>query len=148
LIWKVVIIAEKNEQYWLVKFAPFRTSWTDVVRRGTFTFRGVRNAQARNNLASMRVGDPVFFYHSQQQLAVVGLMEVTRESYPDPTSTDPQWLTCDFKPVQTLLRSVALAEIKTNPVLSNLPLVIQPRLSVMPVTPTEFEEILEIGSKI
>ena len=87
---------EKNEQYWLVKFAPFRTSWSEIVRRGTFTLRGVRNAQARNTLAAIRKGDPVLFYHSQQELAIVGVMEATREAYLDPTSTDSQWLTCYF----------------------------------------------------
>ena len=138
--------AEKNDRYWLVKFAPFRTSWADIVRRGTFTLRSVRNRQARNNLAAMRIGDPVLFYHSQQELAIVGLMEVRREAYPDPTSSDPQWLTCDFRPVKTLPHPVSLAEVKTNPALGKLSLVRQPRLSVMPVTPTEFKEILVADS--
>jgi len=142
-----VFIPKDNKRYWLVKFAPFRTSWTDIVRRGTFTLRGVRSQQARNNLAAMRNGDPVLFYHSQQELAVIGLMEVTREAYPDPTSTDPRWLTCDFKPLQTLTSPITLSEIKANPALSELPLIRQPRLSVMPVTPEEFGEILIIGSK-
>ena len=97
------------ENYWLVKFAPFRTSWTEIVRRGTFTLRGVRNRQARNNLAGMRRDDPVLFYHSQQELAIVGLMKVLREAYSDPTSNDPQWLTCDFIPDMTLQRSVSLS---------------------------------------
>ena len=78
-----------SPRYWLVKFAPFRTSWAEIVRRGTFTLRGVRSPAARANLASMRLGDPVLFYHSQQELAVVGVMTVTREAYPDPTSSDP-----------------------------------------------------------
>ena len=133
---------EKNGRYWLVKFAPFRTSWTEIVRRGTFTLRGVRSREARNNLAAMRIGDPVLFYHSQQELAIVGLMEVTRESYPDPTSTDPQWLTCDFRPVRTLSYPIPLAEIKSTPILKELPLVRQPRLSVMPITKPEFKEII------
>ena len=138
---------EKNGRYFLVKFAPFRTSWADIVRRGTFTLRGVRSRQARNNLAAMRSGDPVLFYHSQQELSIVGLMEVTRESYPDPTSIDPQWLTCDFRPVRTLTQPIPLTEIKTNPALKELPLVRQPRLSVMPVTDLEFEEIFSVGLK-
>ena len=132
---------------WLVKFAPFRTSWSEIVRRGIFTLRGVRSPQARNYIADMRVHDPVLFYHSQQELKVVGLMEVIREAYPDPTSLHRQWLTCDFRPVKTLSHPITLAEIKANPVLKTLPLVRQPRLSVMPVTQAEFEEILAIGSK-
>lgn len=137
-----------NERHlWLVKFAPFRTSWPEIVRRGIFTLRSVRNPQARNYIAAMRVNDPVLFYHSQQELKLVGLMEVIREAYPDPTSLHGQWLTCDFRPLQTLSHPITLAEIKENPALKTLPLVRQPRLSVMPVTPTEFEEILVIGSK-
>lgn len=129
----------------MVKFAPFRTSWIEIVRRGVFTIRGIRSQQARNNLATMRNGDLVLFYHSQQELAVVGLMEVTREAYPDPTSTDPRWVTCDFKPLQTLSPPITLSEIKANPALSELPLIRQPRLSVMPVTMKEFNEILKIS---
>jgi predicted RNA-binding protein with PUA-like domain len=138
---------EKNERYWLVKFAPFRTSWAEIVRRGTFTLRGVQNSQARNNLAVMHNGDLVLFYHSQQELAIVGLMEVTREAYPDPTSSDPQWLTCDFRPVQTLPHPVTLGEIKANSNFSKILLVKQPRVAVIPLTPTEFKEIIVISSK-
>lgn len=141
------IISKDNRRYWLVKFAPFRTSWTDIVRRGTFTLRGVRSHQARNYLGAMHVGDTVLYYHSQQELSIVGVMEVTSEPYPDPTNSDPQWLTCNFRPVQTLSHPISLAEVKANPTLSKIPLVRQPRLSVMPVTSTEFEEILEIGDR-
>jgi len=122
---------DASQRIWLVKFAPFRTSWNDIVRRGTFTLRGVRNPQARNNLASMKIDDLVLYYHSQQELAVVGIMKVTKEAYPDPTSSDTQWLTCDFRPILTLPRPVTLAEIKETPELANLPLVKQPRLAVM-----------------
>ena len=99
-------------------------------------------------MAAMRIGDSVLFYHSQQELAIVGVMEVTREAYPDPTISDPHWLTCDFRPVQTLPRSVPLAEIKANPLLSKLSLVRQPRLSVMPVSPEEYKEILRMVGDI
>lgn len=136
-----------GRRFWLVKFAPFRTSWSEIVRRGIFTLRGVRSPQARNYIADMQVHDLVLFYHSQQELKVTGLMEVIREAYPDPTSLHRQWLTCDFRPVQTLPHPITLAEIKANHALKTLPLVRQPRLSVMPVTQEEFEEILVIGSK-
>ena len=114
----MVAVSESNKQdvrqpvkpatmgYWLVKFAPFRTSW--VGNRApweAFTLRGVRNPAARNYLSAMRAGDEVLFYHSQQELAVVGIMAVTREAYPDPTSADSQWLTCGFAPVKTLAQS-------------------------------------------
>ena len=138
-------ISKNNKRYWLVKFAPFRTSWTDIVHRGTFTLRCVRSRQARNFLAAMQSGDLTFFYHSQQELAVVWLMEVSREAYPDPTSSDPHWLTCDFRPLQTFPHPITLAAIKASPDLTELPLVRQPRLAVMPVTSEEFEKILAIG---
>jgi len=128
--------------YWLVKFAPFRTPWAEIVRRGTFTLRGVRSPAARANLAAIRLGDPVLFYHSQQELAVVGVMEVTRDAYPDPTSSDGQWLTCDFKPTHTLARPVPLAEIKADSALANLALIRQPRLAVLPLGVIEFAALL------
>jgi predicted RNA-binding protein with PUA-like domain len=136
-----ILYTECRGQIWLVKFAPFRTSWTDIIRRGAFTLRGVRNPQARNYLAAMKLDDLVLYYHSQQELAVVGIMKVTKEAYPDPTGSDPQWLTCDFKPVYTLTRPVTLTEIKDLAALANLPLVKQPRLAVMQLTRDEFDLI-------
>lgn len=95
----------------------------------------------------MRIGDQVFFYHSQQELAVRGIMEVTREAYPDPTSSDPQWLTCDFRPVLTLPKPVTLSAIKADPTLAQLPLIRQPRLAVMPVTEEEYLIIKGLSTK-
>lgn len=132
-----------EKRYWLVKFAPFRTSWSEIVRRGTFTFRGVRSAEARNNLKAMRLRDPVLFYHSQHERAVVGLMEVSRRAYPDPTSADPQWLTCDFVPIRSLARPVLLAEVKAEPRLADIAIVRQPRLAVVLLTRQQFEIIAE-----
>jgi predicted RNA-binding protein with PUA-like domain len=133
-------------RHWLVKFAPFRTCWADTVRRGTFTLRGVRSAEARRHLAATGVGDPVLFHHSQQERAVVGVLEVSREADPDPTSADPSWLTCDFRPLQTLARPNLLAQLCLNAELAGLPLLRQPRLAVMPVTPTEFAAIVSMRS--
>ncbi len=135
---------EKNTQkrYWLVKFAPFRTPWSEIVKRGTFTLRGVRSPNARKYLAEMQLGDAVLYYHSQQELAVVGVMEVTREEYPDPTANDPQWITCDFSPLMTLPRPVTLIEIKATKSLASLFLVRQPRLAVMPLTFEQFHIIV------
>ena len=130
-----------GKRFWLVKFAPFRTPWSDIVRRGTFTLRGVRSPTARNNIKNMRLHDPVLFYHSQQELAVVGLMEVSGRAYPDPTSADPQWLTCDFTPIRSFARPVSLTEIKVDSRLAEMGLVRQPRLAVMPLTAQEFDVI-------
>lgn len=134
--------SERLPRYWLVKFAPFRTPWTEIIKRGTFTLRGVRSPAARKHLAGMRLGDRVLFYHSQQELAVVGVMEVTREAYPDPTSADPRWLTCDFAPVKTLPHPVPLEAIKADSRLAALPLVRQPRLAVMPLTAEQFQIVV------
>lgn len=134
-----------SPRHWLVKFAPFRTSWAEIVRRGTFTIRSVRSAAARANLAAMRLGDRVLFYHSQQELSVMGVMEVAREAYPDPTSSDPQWLTCDFRPIESLSRPVPLAEVKADPSLASIALFRQPRLAVLPLAPSEWERIIGLG---
>lgn len=136
------LVKPSNRKFWLVKFAPFRTSWVEIVRQGGFTLRGVRNPAARNYLSAMRAGDEVLFYHSQQELAVVGVLAVTRAAYPDPTSADPQWLTCDFAPEKTLAHPVSLDTIKADARLAALALVRQPRLAVMPVTAAEFEIII------
>ncbi len=131
------------QNHWLIKFAPFRTSWTEIVQRGQFTLRGVRSPVARKHLAAMRLGDGVLYYHSQKELAVVGVMQVSREAYPDPTSANPQWLTCDFTPLQTLPRPVTLAELRADSRLATLAILSQPRLAVMPVAPEQFQIIAE-----
>jgi len=136
-----------HPRFWLIKFAPFRTAWSEIVRRGTFTLRGVRSPEARNNLKAMKKGDLVLFYQSQRDQAVIGVLEVARTAYPDPTSTDPQWVTCDFRPVRTLSRPVPLAEIKADPVLSDIPLVRRPRLSVMRLSAKEFQEIIHCSEE-
>ncbi len=136
---------ENSAQCWLVKFAPFRTSWAEIIHRGIFTPRGIRSPAATKHLSRMQRGDLVLFYHSQQELAVVGIMQVQKESYPDPTSSNPRWLTCDFAPVKTLARPVPLAAIKSDPRLVTLALVRQPRLAVMPLTAEQFRIIVGIS---
>lgn len=131
---------------WLIKFAPFRTSWGEIVVRGSFSLRGVRSSEARKHLAGMDLGDQVLFYHSQQEKAVVGVLEVSRTAYPDPTSSDPQWLTCDFRPLRGLPMPVPLETLRTIPALSDLPLLRRPRLSVMPLSANEFEIIKSLSS--
>ena len=137
--------SKQGSQYWLVKQEPEAYSWDDLVRdRGT-EWTGVRNFQARNNLRQMKVGDRVFFYHSGEQKAVVGVAQVAKAAYPDPSADEAQWVAVDIKPLKPLHEPVALAAIRVHPKLSNISLVRQSRLSVMPVTKEEFETIVALG---
>jgi predicted RNA-binding protein with PUA-like domain len=131
--------------YWLVKSEPSTYSWDDLARDGSTRWDGVRNAQARNNLAAMRKGDLVLYYHSGQGKDVVGIARVSAEAYPDPGSDDERWLVVDLEPVKPLAAPVALARIKADPRLAGIPLVTQSRLSVMPLPRDAFERILELG---
>jgi predicted RNA-binding protein with PUA-like domain len=132
-------------QYWLVKQEPEAYSWDDLVRdRGT-EWTGVRNFQARNNLRQMKAGDRVLFYHSSEQKAVVGIAQVAKAAYPDPTANDGEWVAVDIKPVKPLGAPVPLTTIKAEPKLANMLLVRQSRLSVMPVTKEELESIVALG---
>jgi predicted RNA-binding protein with PUA-like domain len=131
---------------WLVKQEPETYSWDDFVRDGRTDWTGVRNFQARNNLRQMRVGDQVFFYHSGTGKCVVGIAEVAKAAYPDPTAGDPQWVAVDLKPVKPLKEAVPLASIRYHAKLGNLPLIRQSQLSVMPLTKEEFETILSMGA--
>jgi len=137
-------IAKKAETsgLWLVKQEPETYSWADFVRDGRTDWTGVRSFQARNNLRQMKVGDRVLFYHSGTGKCVVGIAEVAKSAYPDPTADDPQWVAVDLKPVKPLNEVVPLASIRYNAKLGNLPLIRQSQLSVMPLTKEEFETIL------
>src|SRR5216684_5049179 len=99
---------------WLVKQEPETYSWDDFVRDGRTDWTGVRNFQARNNLRQMKVGDRVLFYHSGAGKCVVGIAEVAKAAYPDPTADDPQWVAVDIKSVKPLKESVPLAAIRYN----------------------------------
>src|SRR3989440_8512213 len=131
---------------WLVKQEPETYSWDDFVRDGRTDWTGVRNFQARNNLRQMKVGDRVLFYHSDTGKCVVGIAEVAKAAYPDPTADDLQWIAVDIKPVKALKETVPLASIRYNPKLSNLPLIRQSQLSVMALTKEEFETIVAMGA--
>jgi predicted RNA-binding protein with PUA-like domain len=131
---------------WMVKQEPETYSWDDFVRDGKTDWTGVRNFQARNNLRNMKVGDRVLFYHSGTGKCVVGIAEVAKAAYPDPTANDPQWVAVDLKPVKPLKAEVPLAAIRYNPKLGNLPLIRQSQLSVMPLTKDEFDVIVKMGS--
>ncbi len=132
--------------YWMVKQEPESYSWDDFVRDGRTEWTGVRNFQARNNLRQMKTADRVLFYHSGKGKSVVGIAEVAKAAYPDPTSKDPQWVSVDIKPVKALPESVPLASIRYHPRLSKLPLIRQSQLSVMPLTKEEFSVIVGMGS--
>src|SRR2546425_10185799 len=124
---------------WMVKQEPETYSWDDFMRDGRTDWTGVRNFQARNNLKQMKVGDRVLFYHSGTGKCVVGIAEVAKAAYPDPTTDDPQWVAVDLKPAKPLKESVTLDAIKSNQKLSNMLLLRQSRLSVMPLTKEEVE---------
>src|SRR5437773_10588871 len=132
--------------YWLAKQEPEAYSWEDLVRDGRTDWTGVRNFQARNNLRQMKLGDRVLFYHSGTGKCVVGIAEVARAAYPDPSADDPQWVAVDLKPLRPLKETVPLASIRYNPKLSNLPLIRQSQLSVMALTKEEFDTIVGMGT--
>ena len=131
--------------YWLVKSEPDKYSWDDLVGDGSTYWDGVRNAQARNNLAAMKVGDRLLYYHSNVGKEVVGIARVTRASYPDPTTDDDRWVVVDLEPVRPLVEPVTLAQVKADAKLQKIPLVTHSRLSVMPIDKAAFERILKLG---
>jgi len=129
--------------YWMVKQEPDAYSWDDFVKDGATDWTGVRNFQARNNLRDMKKGDKVLFYHSNVGKEVVGIAEVSREAFPDPT--DERWFATELKPVKPLKKPVTLTDMKANFALANLKLIRQSQLSVLPVTKDEYEEILSMS---
>jgi predicted RNA-binding protein with PUA-like domain len=131
--------------YWMVKQEPENYSWSDLVNDGRTDWTGVRNYQARNNLREMKTGERVLFYHSGKEKAVVGLAEVVKSAYPDPTADDAQWVAVDLKPVKALKNPVPLAAIRYDKRLSQLPLIRQSQLSVMSLTKDEFDILVATG---
>ena len=131
--------------YWLVKSEPFKYSWEQFVKDGKTFWDGVRNYGARNNLRAMRKGDHVFFYHSNEGLAIVGMAEVVEEAYQDPTTIDPNWVAVDLKPIKAMPKAVTLAEIKAEPELHEMDLVRLSRLSVGTVKEWEYKKVLSMG---
>ena len=133
--------------YWLVKTEPETFSWNDLEKLGTSMWDGVRNFQARNNLRKMKKGDTLFFYHSGKNPGIVGLAEVIKEFYPDPTAKEGDWSVVDVKPIRKLHRIVTLQEIKKIKELNNMYLIRNSRLSVQPVLPLEHKLILDLEKK-
>lgn len=132
-------------RHWLLKSEPDAYSWADLVRDRKGRWDGVRNYQARNNLRAMSVGDLCLFYHSVSSREVVGICQVSRTAYPDPTAESGDWSCVEVKPVRALATPVNLSTIKTDPALSQIALIRQSRLSVVPLSEAEFEQILELG---
>ena len=132
-------------QYWLVKSEPFKYSWDQFVADKETFWDGVRNYLARNNMRAMKKGDLVLFYHSNEGLEVVGVAKVSKEHYPDPTAEDDTWSVVNLKPVKKLKNPVALATIKSDKRLSEIQLLRLNRLSVVALTPNEFDVILQLG---
>lgn len=131
-------------QYWLMKSEPDVFSWNDLITRKIAPWDDVRNYQARNNMKAMAVGDQVFFYHSNVGREIVGVMRVVREHYPDPA--DPRFVLVDVAPVRAFEKPVTLAMVKSHPMLQNIALIKQSRLSVMPITAEEWRVIEGLGN--
>lgn len=135
-------------RYWLFKSEPDTWGWPAQVAKGDAgeEWDGVRNYQARNFMREMRLGDLGFFYHSQSDKAVVGIVEVIKEAHPDSSTEDPRWECVDIKALRPLLQPVTLAMIKSDPRLAEMPLVKSPRLSVQPVAKDEWDIICAMGN--
>ncbi len=131
--------------HWLIKTEPGSWSWDDQVRKGVEGWDGVRNHQAAKNLKTMQIGDLAFFYHSVNEKRIVGIVEVVREAYPDPTDATGKFVQVDFKTVKPAPNPVTLADIKADPRFAELPLLRQSRLSVMPIDDASWKAICEMG---
>lgn len=132
-------------QYWLVKSEPEAYAFSDLVRDRRTAWTGVRNNAARLHLKAMRPKDRVLFYESVTTKAVVGIAEVTRAAFPDTTADEEGWVAVELKAVAPLARPVTLAQVKAEAALKDIPLIRQSRLSVMPLAPEVFTQIVKLG---
>ncbi len=135
--------------YWLLKSEPFKYPWEQLLQDKKTFWDGVRNYAARNNLRAMKKGDQAFFYHSNEGTEIVGIVKILKEAYQDPTTAEEAWVAVDVAPVHTLKNPVTLAQIKAEPSLSQMALIRLGRLSVQPVTETEWKTVMKMaGEKI
>lgn len=134
-------------KHWLLKTEPDTYAWQELARKKRDRWDGIRNHQARNNLAAMAVGDTALIYHTGEQRRVVGVAEVVKAAYPEPGADDPRWLAVDVRAKKPLARPVTLAEIKQEPKLADVALLRQSRLSVVPLSKGEYDAILEISER-
>ena len=134
-------------RYWLFKSEPSTWSWDNQVAKGDAgeEWDGVRNYQARNHMRDMKVGDRGFFYHSQKEKSVVGIVEVIAESHPDSTTDDDRWDCVDIKAIEPVKTPVSLQDIKSDPRLADMVLVNNTRLSVQPVSESEWKIVCALG---
>ena len=135
-------------KYWLLKSEPDAWSWDNQVKEGASMWDGVRNYQARNNLKEMKKNDLCFFYHSVTERSVVGIVKVVKEHYPDPTDKTGRFVVVDVKAIKKLKNPVSRDQIKKNKKLTNIALIKQSRLSVMPIQIKEWEEIIKLSLSI
>ena len=133
--------------YWLVKSEPSTYSFEQLQKDGQTTWDGVRNYAARGHLRGMKKGDEVLYYHSNEGLAIVGIAKVAKEAYQDPTTTDDAWVAVDLKPHKKLKNPVTLEEIKKDKRLKEMVLVRIGRLSVQPVSESEWKVIMELAGE-
>jgi len=131
--------------HWLVKSEPNTYSYADLERDGRTVWDGVRNNAAALHLKAMAVGDEVLFYHSQEGLAVVGVAKVVRTAFPDPSDPAGRFVAVELAPVRPLKAPVSLAQMKAEPALSDMAMIRQGRLSVSPVTETQWKAILKLA---
>ena len=136
---------KNKKSFWIIKQEPSQYNWKQFEKDRETYWDGVRNYQARNNLKKMKIGDYLLFYHSVIGKEIVGIAEVTREAYPDPTTDDERWVVVDLKPIKPFKVPVTLEEIKAHKELSEIALIKQARLSVMPITKKEFQVLLKLG---
>ena len=132
-------------QFWLIKSEPSTWSWENQIKEGTSMWDGVRNYQARNNLKKMKKGDLCFFYHSVSERSIVGIVEVVKEFYDDPTDKTGKFVVVDVKPLKKLKKPVSLDQIKKIKRLQEISLIKQSRLSVMPLKKSEWDIILKLS---
>ena len=132
-------------RYWLVKSEPGSWSWDDHVKVGVEPWNGVRNYQAANNMKAMKKGDKAFFYHSVKEKQIVGIVEVVKEYYPDPSDASSRFGMVDFKALKPVPKPVTLADIKADERLHDLALIRQSRLSVVPVDKASWDIICGMG---
>ena len=137
-----------NMSYWLIKSEPSVYSWDHLEKEKETSWDGIRNYAARLHLRSMKKGDEVFFYHSNEGLDIVGIAKVTKEAYQDPTTDDDRWVSVGVKAFRKLKKPVTLDQIKKEKRLKDMALIRISRLSVQPVTEAEWKAVLELsGSK-
>jgi predicted RNA-binding protein with PUA-like domain len=133
--------------YWLVKSEPSKYSWQQFEKDGKTFWDGVRNYAARNNLKNMKRGDRVLFYHSNEGLEIVGIAEVAKEAYQDPTTTEDAWVVVDLKPLKKLKQPVTMKQVKADTRLADMDLQRLGRLSVQAVKPEEWKIIMEMAGE-